>query len=111
MPTLTDASSSVDVRFGLTGTSTIIDLSGEGPGRPLTGTIAGANVGGAAVHAGEPVLTSGLANAAYPGGIPVGRVAAVSSANGGLAEQVSVTPFTVPSQLQYVAVVLWTPDA
>jgi rod shape-determining protein MreC len=108
---LTDERSSVDVRFGVTGTSVITLLAGQGPGRALAATLSASSTAGASPHVGETVLTSGLAGAAYPAGVPVGTVASVSSASGGLAEQVTVTPFATASQLQFVAVMLWTPDA
>ncbi|HTX01393.1 MAG TPA: rod shape-determining protein MreC, partial [Acidimicrobiales bacterium] len=108
---LTDARSSVDVRFGVSGVAGISVLQGEGPGRPLAATLSDSSLAGAPLRRGEPVITSGLAAADYPAGIPVGTVASVSSASGGLAEQVAVTPFATPQELQYVAVMLWTPTA
>ncbi len=104
---LTDQRTSVDVRFGNAGTASITVLAGQGTGRPL----AGSPVSGIPVRRGEPVLTSGLAGAAYPAGIPVGTVSNVVYTTGGLAERVEVTPYVTPSELQFVAVLLWTPSA
>lgn len=104
---LTDQSSVVDVRFGDSGTADITTLSGQGAGRPL----AGSPVSGIPVRNGAVALTSGLAGAAYPAGIPVGAVRSVVYTTGGLAERVTVTPYVSPAELQYVAVILWTPSA
>jgi rod shape-determining protein MreC len=104
---ITDRRSSVDVRFGVAGAASGTLLAGQGPGRPL----AGSPVSGIPVHRGEVVLTSGLAGADYPAGIPVGTVQSVVFTTGGLAEHVTVAPAVRPSDLQYVAVMLWTPSA
>lgn len=104
---LTDPRSSVAVRFGVTGTGSVAVLQGQGAGKPLAVTSAS----GLVVHRGEQVLTSGLAAASYPAGLPVGRVATVSLTAGGLSESVTVTPAATAASAQYVAVLLWTPSA
>jgi rod shape-determining protein MreC len=100
-----DGQSKVGVTFGpnltLTGT-----VDGQGPNSPLTADLVAPHT---ALHKGEIMFTSSLDAAAFPPGIPVGRVKAFHSIAGASQETISLTPMADLSQLAYVDVVLWEP--
>jgi rod shape-determining protein MreC len=101
---VTDASSSVGVRYGQppgygllqgTGYGRALDLHYVTPGTPL--------------RRGEVLTTSGLQNALFPPGIPVATVSSYSSTPSSTEELVSAAPVVDLAALQYVDVMLWEP--
>jgi rod shape-determining protein MreC len=91
-----------DVRTGVVGAS-----AGLGQGNPLQ--IEDVNVG-AAVKRGDALVTSGLQVEYFPPGIPVGTVSSFSSPPGGLQLEISATPYANLVNLQFVRVLLWSPQ-
>ena len=101
---VTDASSSVSVAFPTMTTEQAI-VHGEGPGSEMSALYLPT---GARVTKGALLLTSGLAGAVYPAGIPVGTVSSASSVAGAGGVDVTVTPAADLSNLGYVDVLQWT---
>lgn len=101
---LTDPRSRVGVRLN---DGAVAVAAGQGGSSPLTLEQVVAN--GKAPRKGSLVTTSGLQGAAFPAGIPVGTVAAVTHAGGALTRQVLVKPVAQLSGLQFVAVMQWLP--
>jgi len=101
---ITDGRSKVGVAFGAT--QQLATAQGQGAGRPLAASFIAP---GTPLHTGQVMFTNGLADAEFPGGIPVGRVTAFGTPPG--AGQISVTlrPMADLGQLTYVDVVLWEP--
>ena len=62
------------------------------------------------VNVGQRILTSGLSRR-YPRGIPVGRVARLGTAEGGLTQEIEVTPAARLTRLRHVFVIPGPPDA
>jgi rod shape-determining protein MreC len=104
---ISDGQSKVAVTFGpgLTGTGTI---DGQGPGSPMTADLVAPHT---VLHKGEIMYTSSLDDAAFPAGIPVARVTSFHTSAGASQESVSVTPMADLSELAFVDVVLWEPEA
>jgi rod shape-determining protein MreC len=102
---VTDGQSKVGVTFGAGLTATV---DGQGPGSALTADLVAPHT---ALHKGEIMFTSSLDAAAFPAGIPVGRVASFHTSAGASQETVTVTPMANLKQLAYVDVVLWEPAA
>jgi rod shape-determining protein MreC len=104
---IADGQSKVAVTFGpgLTGTGTI---DGQGPGAPMTADLVAPHT---ALHKGEIMYTSSLDDAAFPAGIPVARVRSFHTSAGASQESVSVSPMADLSQLAFVDVVIWAPEA
>ena len=102
--TLVDDPTSVvgvrDVHSGVVGAA-----KGEGQGFNLQ--VEDLNVGDA-IKRGDQLVTSGLTLENFPAGIPVGTVTSVSS--GTLTLQVSLKPLVDLSNLQFVRVLLWSPQ-
>jgi len=96
---VTDAASSVGVRFGAAGDLALVQ--GSGLGRPLAVNLIAP---GTPLHRGEVLTTSGLQDAEFPPGIPVATVSTFSSTPS--ATQESVTDLPV---LAYVDVLQWQP--
>lgn len=90
------------VRSGVVGAAT-----GLGEGNPLQ--VEDVNVG-ANVKRGDALVTSGLQLEYFPPGIPVGTVASVSAPAGGLQLDISATPYADLVDLQFVSVLLWSPQ-
>ena len=63
------------------------------------------------IRRGDDLVTSGLALEHFPAGIPVGRVTSVSSPSGALQLAISVGPFANLVNLQFVRVLLWSPQS
>jgi rod shape-determining protein MreC len=101
---VTDPRSSVGVRFGPSGVLGV--ASGAGAGHPLT---VGYVPPGTALKKGEVMFTSGLQNALFPPGVPVGRVSSFSSSSGAVQERIELKPLADLSHLQYVDVLEWQP--
>jgi rod shape-determining protein MreC len=90
------------VRTGVVGAAT-----GLGQGNPLQ--VEDVNVGGG-VKRGDDLVTSGLQVEDFPPGIPVGTVASVASPPGGLQLSISANPYANLVNLQFVRVLLWSPQ-
>ncbi len=101
---VTDPRSSVGVRFGSAGVIGV--ASGAGPNRPLS---VGYVPPGTKLKKGEVMFTSGLQNALFPPGIPVGRVASFGASSGAVQEHIVIKTLADLSQLQYVDVLEWQP--
>ncbi|GIU88458.1 MAG: rod shape-determining protein MreC [Acidimicrobiia bacterium] len=61
------------------------------------------------VFVGNTVVTSGLENSVFPGGLPVGRVAEVEDLSGGRGRVARVAPFVDFDALEFVTVLRWVP--
>ncbi len=102
---LDDPSVTVGVR--VPGTAVVGAAVGEGEGNPLQ--VEDVNVG-SRVGRGDDLVTSGLQLEHFPAGIPVGRVLSVSSPAGALQLAISASPFADLVDLQFVRVLLWSPQ-
>jgi rod shape-determining protein MreC len=102
---ITDASSSIGVRFG---GNQIAVVQGQGPTSPLLLEFVQA---GESATKGEKVYTSGLLGAAYPSDIPIGTVSSVRFTPGSYTKVATVQPFVNFSNLQYMSVLQWLPPA
>jgi rod shape-determining protein MreC len=102
---LDDPSLTVGVR--VVGTGVVGAAVGEGEGNPLQ--VEDVNVG-SRVGRGDDLVTSGLELEHFPAGIPVGKVLSVSSPAGALQLAISVSPFADLVNLQFVRVLLWSPQ-
>ncbi len=91
-----------DVRSGVVGAAL-----GQGVGNTLE--VEDINVG-ADVHRGDDMVTSGLSLEHFPAGIPVGTVESVSAPSGALQLVLSVKPYASLANLQFVKVLLWSPQ-
>ncbi len=100
-----DPSFTVGVRVVRTGV--VGAAAGLGQGNPLQ--IEDVNVG-AGVKRGDALVTSGLQVEYFPPGIPIGTVSSVSSAPGGLQLEISANPYANLVNLQFVRVLLWSPQ-
>jgi rod shape-determining protein MreC len=100
---LDDPSFTVGVRE--ISTSVVGAAVGEGAGNSLQ--VVDINVG-EPVKNGDWLVTSGLD--LFPPGLPVGRVSAVSSPSGALQQQISMEPLADLVNLQFVRVLLWSPQ-
>ncbi len=102
---LTDSTFSVGVRLTTTGQVFVAD--GDGRGKAMTLELLGDTT---QIHPGDRLVTSGLSMEQYPKDIPVATVKTVQSAPGQLQPTVTVTPSADLSQLEYVAVMQWSPQ-
>ncbi len=102
---LDDPSVTVGVR--VVGSGVVGAAVGEGQGNPLQ--VEDVNVG-SRLRRGDDLVTSGLQLEHFPAGIPVGKVLSVSSPAGALQLAISVGPFANLVNLQFVRVLLWSPQ-
>jgi rod shape-determining protein MreC len=98
-----DPSFTVGVR--VVGTNVVGAAAGRGQGNQLQ--VLDVDIG-LEVKKGGSLVTSGLDT--FPFGIPVGRVTAVSSPVGALEQSISVSPYADLTDLQFVRVLLWSPQ-
>jgi rod shape-determining protein MreC len=88
--------------------SSVVGASvGEGEGNALE--VVDVNVG-QRVRKGDAMVTSGLSLEHFPAGIPVGVVTAVGAEPGALQQLVSMKPLANLVNLQFVRVLLWSPQ-
>jgi rod shape-determining protein MreC len=99
---VTDRTFNVGVR--LTSSQDTGAGKGNGPGKPLTIDLL---YNSTVVKNNEVVVTSGLEGAAFPGGIPVGRVRTARAVPSSLQQDVTVEPVVDVQRLSYVKVILW----
>jgi rod shape-determining protein MreC len=100
-----DPSFTVGVRVVSTGT--VGAAAGEGAGNLLQ--VENVDVG-AQVKRGDALVTSGLEGERFPAGIPVGTVATVYASPGGLQLEMSAKPYADLLNMQFVRVLLWSPQ-
>ena len=101
---LTDPSSTVGVRIPKSGQ--VGAAVGQGAGQPLTINLV---VPGTPIRRGAVLVTSGLQGELFPPGLPAVRVTQVANPSGDLQESILAVPLVNYSELQYVAVLKWTP--
>lgn len=99
---ITDAGSSVGVRFGSGGDLALVE--GSGLGRKLAVNLIAP---GTSLHKGEILTTSGLQYAQYPADLPVASITSFSSTPSATQETVSARPLADLGVLQYVEVLQW----
>jgi rod shape-determining protein MreC len=102
---LTDPTFSVGVRLA-TGDAAVAD--GTGRGNPIRVELVPANL---KLNTGDTLVTSGLQNEIFPKDIPVGKISRVKQSPGALQEDVSMSPLVQPDKLQFVQVLLWSPQS
>ena len=102
---LDDPSFTVGVRVVTSGI--VGAAAGEGQGNLLQ--VENVEVG-AQVKRGDALVTSGLQGERFPPGIPVGTVASVFAPAGGLQLSMSAKPYADLANLQFVRVLLWSPQ-
>jgi rod shape-determining protein MreC len=103
---LDDPSFTVGVR--VVASNVVGAAAGQGLGNPLD--VQDINVG-ASVKPGDQLVTSGLQLEHFPAGIPVGRVVSALSPPGELQQVISMTPLVDLADLQFVRVLLWSPQS
>ena len=103
---VTDARSSVGVRFGSDGDLALVQ--GSGLGKALAVNLISP---GTALHKGEILTTSGLQDAEYPPDVPVARIRSFSSTPSATQETVTAEPLADLPVLAYVEVLQWQPSA
>ena len=102
---LTDPASNVGIRVSPSGDLAV--ATGQGSGKPLTVDLIDANT---KVETGSVVVTSGLQQSLYPGGIPVGTVRSAVTRPGALQQAVSLDPVVDIGRVTFVKVLLWSPQ-
>ena len=100
---LTDPNSDVGVRLSSTGDTGV--ARGNGPERALSVELL---EGGTVAKVGEPVVTSGLQQSAFPPGIPVGLIDSKGYREGPERKQVTLKPVVDLQRLVFVKVLLWS---
>lgn len=103
---VTDATSSIGVRYGQPAQLALADGSG-GQGSLVVHYV----LPGTPLHRGEVLSTSGLQDALFPPGIPVARVTKFSSTPSSTEESVAAAPVVDLAALQYVDVMMWEPPS
>jgi rod shape-determining protein MreC len=101
---ITDGESHVGVRFSGSGDTGV--ANGAGARAPIQVGFVNADT---TVTNGEVVTTSGLQNAIFPPGVPVGKVRSVKTAADKLALDVTIDPVVDLSHLEFLKVLTWLP--
>lgn len=103
---VTDPDAGVGVRLSATG------VPGVAVGRPGSSTMDLQLIDTSVpVKQGDLVVTAGLQGAAYPAGIPVARVSAVSKSPEDVRQRIELTPLEDVSKVQFVQVLDWLPSS
>ncbi len=102
---ITDPSSNVGVRLANSGEQAV--AKGAGAGEPLRLDFVATDV---PVGEGEPVVTSGLERGLFPAQIPLGTVGSAKSAPAALQQDILVDPSVDLTRIEFVRVLLWTPN-
>lgn len=105
---MTDPTFAVGVRLDPVNTGS---AEGVGRGQPLKVTVDTTNVAPPKLTIGQPVYTSGLAGEKYPKDLPVGKVASDGLPSGAAEPTITITPFVNVSQLAYLQIMVWSPEA
>jgi len=103
---IADPSSNVGVRLANSGEQGVV--KGAGAREPLSLDFVGTGV---PVGNSEPVVTSGLEKGLFPPQIPVGKVRSAKSAPTALQQDILVDPTVDLTRIEFVRVLLWTPNA
>lgn len=98
---ITDPQSSVGVRLSRSGDLGLVE--GVGPDRPL---VLGLIEPGTDVGRRELLVTSGVDDSIFPGGIPVGRVTGAEGNDGELEQEVALVPVADLDRLRFVEVLV-----
>lgn len=101
---ITDGESHVGIRFSGSGDTGVANGAGARQAIPVTFVDAGTSIA-----PNEVVTTSGLQNAIFPPGIPVGRVRSVAPAADKLALDVTIEPVVDLTHLEFLKVLVWVP--
>lgn len=102
---ITDSSSNVGVR--LQGSGDVGAARGGGDEDGLSVDLVNIDT---LVTEGEGVVTSGLQQSIFPPEVPIGRVRNASTPEGALQQRITVDPAADLRRLQFVKVLLWTPQ-
>ena len=102
---ITDPSSNVGVRLANSGEQGV--AKGGGAREPLRLDFVATDV---PVGEAEPVVTSGLERGLYPAQIPIGKVRSAKSAPAALQQDILIDPTVDLTRIEYVRVLLWTPN-
>lgn len=102
---ITDPASNVGVRLATSGEEGAI--KGGGAREPLELDFI---TTGVAVLSSEPVVTSGLEKGLFPPQIPVGKVRSAKAAPSALQQDIKVEPSVDLTRMDFVRVLLWTPN-
>lgn len=100
---ITDPYSGIGVRFSLTNTFAV--AKGRSGSALMRVDFVAPDT---TVKKGEFIVTSGLQNAAYPSGLPVGKVASVKRSAANLDQTIYALPLVDMRRIQFVRVLLWT---
>lgn len=106
---ITDPQSKVGVMIGTgarSATSSTAVVEGQGAGAPLLALFVAEST---TLHKGQVLYTNGLQGAAFPSGIPVGRVTRFRTTAGGTQLTVQAEPEADLTNLRYLDVVQWEP--
>jgi len=103
---VTDPRSAVGVRFGAQGGLALAQGAGSGQSLSIAYIAPGTQL-----HEGEVLTTSGLQQAQYPAGIPVGTVTSYSTSASATQESVAAKPIVDLDRLEYVDVLQWLPSS
>jgi rod shape-determining protein MreC len=101
---VTDPRSAVGVRYGPQGALALAQGGGSDQLLDIAYIAPGTSM-----HRGEVLTTSGLQQARYPAGIPVGTVTSFSSSASSTQESVTAKPVVDLDALEYVDVLQWLP--
>ena len=101
---ITDGESHIGVRFSQSGDTGV--ANGAGARTPMQ--VSFVNIG-TKVTQDEVVTTSGLQDAIFPPGVPVGKVRSVKTAADKLALDVTIDPVVDLSHLEFLKVLVWLP--
>jgi rod shape-determining protein MreC len=102
---VTDPTFSVGVRLP-TGDAAVAD--GTGRGNPMRVDLVPANL---KLNVDDILVSSGLQNEIFPKDIPVGKISRVKQTPGALQEDVTIKPIVSADKLQFVQVLLWSPQS
>lgn len=104
---VSDPSLTVGVRFG--SNPVYAAVQGRGFGKTLAVNLVPPGTQG--LHKGEVLVTSGLSNASFPPSIPVATIKSFSATPSSIQESISAEPLADLAALQYVDVMLWSPQS
>lgn len=95
------------VGFSIVGTNVLGVVSGPADGDTLRATVELNRI----VLPGQILVTSGVQGSPFPQGLPIGIISGMSEDDGSLTRELQVQMLASLSDLSYVSVVLWQPEA
>lgn len=95
------------VGFSIVGTNVLGTVQGPADGDVLRASVSVERF----VLPGQILVTSGTQGSSYPQGLPIGIIADVRQDEGSLTQELRVQLLASTSDLSYVSVVLWEPEA